>query len=514
MGMTFDEANEIFRLHGVEMRIKYDQEWDVSYFVQKGKETYETREVFRKNDWLWNEGKEGWVLTNRKHMQNGGDFEPFVNEILCYLRKIPKTTDNSLQEKMKKFKDLSAKDKAYVAWRADPSLSSEDLAQIAGGEASVSKINSWRGGWLKNERIPSQAAWAVIEELEEQIEQLEEELEKNGKPNSQSILEKVTNERNSLMSAMEHFKTEIRSLELKLRDVENQKPRTKSIILVKPDGKRKIIKGNRHPAYEDVVVLASLRKNIFLPGPAGCGKSFLCQQVAQDLKLDFSFINCSAGMSEGHLLGRLLPVGEGGKFEYVVAEYVTRYENGGLFCADELDASDPNVLLVINTSISNGYMVLPNRPDKPHVERHKDFVFVGCANTYGRGNDRLYVGRNQLDEATLDRFRIGTVPMDYDSGEYKESPDYISPTIPFDFQNKAKSWGGIEKNLCPDDDLRVRLLWYRKKVIEAKLERIISTRFMIDAYDMKSKAKWSDQRIDEALFSGWTEDEINLVRGL
>jgi cobaltochelatase CobS len=37
------------------------------------------------------------------------------------------------------------------------------------------------------------------------------------------------------------------------------------------------------------------------------------------------------------------------------------------------------------------------------------------ANTFGTGADRQYVGRNQLDESTLDRFRIGQIERDYDS---------------------------------------------------------------------------------------------------
>jgi len=42
-------------------------------------------------------------------------------------------------------------------------------------------------------------------------------------------------------------------------------------------------------------------------------------------------------------------------------------------------------------------------PDKK-VERHKDFYCIAAANTYGSGADREYIGRNQLDAASLDRF--------------------------------------------------------------------------------------------------------------
>src|SRR5690606_29333119 len=38
------------------------------------------------------------------------------------------------------------------------------------------------------------------------------------------------------------------------------------------------------------------------------------------------------------------------------------------------------------------------------VKKHEKFALVACLNTFGSGADRLYVGRNQLDAATLDRF--------------------------------------------------------------------------------------------------------------
>ena len=57
---------------------------------------------------------------------------------------------------------------------------------------------------------------------------------------------------------------------------------------------------------------------------------------------------------------------------------------------------------------------IPNRIEKPYAKQHKDFVLVASANTVGKGANRIYVGRNAQDEASLDRFRIGQVEMDYD----------------------------------------------------------------------------------------------------
>lgn len=46
------------------------------------------------------------------------------------------------------------------------------------------------------------------------------------------------------------------------------------------------------------------------------------------------------------------------------------------------------------------------------MARHPDFCAIAAGNTFGRGADRQYVGRNQLDAATLDRFQ--TYEVDYD----------------------------------------------------------------------------------------------------
>jgi MoxR-like ATPase len=259
------------------------------------------------------------------------------------------------------------------------------------------------------------------------------------------------------------------------------------VRLVKEDGKvEKKMKGVFHKQFRKILQLAQMRKNIFIYGPTGCGKSHICAQVAEALNLNFAFISCTAGMSEGQLGGRLLPVGKQGTFEYVTSEFIKCYEEGGLFLLDEIDAADPNVLLLVNAALANGHIAVPNRPEKPYAKRHKDFVCAAAANTVGTGADRLYSGRNKLDAATLDRFQIGKVCMDYDEE--------------------------VEKQLCPDDELRSRLLRYRRAVMANRLERAISSRFLRDAYDMKTKIKWTDAEIDEALFSGWREDEVAKVK--
>jgi hypothetical protein len=114
-------------------------------------------------------------------------------------------------------------------------------------------------------------------------------------------------------------------------------------------------------------------------------------------------------------------------------------------------------------------------------------VCIAAANTFGRGADRQYVGRSELDESTLDRFRIGTVPMDYDER--------------------------LERQLCPDERLFSRLNGYRERVRENRLERCVSTRFMKEAFEMVATWGWTYEMVDSKLFAGWRADEIVKVKG-
>jgi hypothetical protein len=278
----------------------------------------------------------------------------------------------------------------------------------------------------------------------------------------------------------------IKALEERIRNLESNGPAPRAIKIHQPDGKTIELQGAVHPAFERVVALAMARKHIFLPGPAGCGKTHLAHQVAEALGLRFASISCSAGMSESQLLGRMVPHGDNGQFEFLSTEFLACYEQGGVFLFDEIDAADANVLLVINSALANGRLSVPSRHDRPVAVRHADFVCIAAANTWGRGADRQYVGRNELDESTLDRFRIGSVPMDYDPQ--------------------------LEQQLCPLPELYARLVGYRERIQENRLNRLVSTRFMRDAFEMVSLWGWTLDQVDGQLFAGWRADEITKVR--
>lgn len=255
-------------------------------------------------------------------------------------------------------------------------------------------------------------------------------------------------------------------------------------VVVKHGSKRKTVKGTLPKEFERMVQLGSMRKNIYLAGPAGCGKTYVAGKLAEALDLPFASISCSAGMSETQVSGWLLPIGKGGQFQFVSADFVRMYETGGVYLFDEIDAADPNMLTFLNQAIANEGFYIPQRHENSYVKKHDNFVCIAAANTYGLGGDAMYTGRNALDAATLDRFRIGFIRMDYD--------DNVEAAI---VDPDVLAWGRA----------------IRDAVRRLGLQKIMSTRVMLDATDMKAEYDWTLEQLNESYFADWSRDEMARV---
>jgi hypothetical protein len=156
-------------------------------------------------------------------------------------------------------------------------------------------------------------------------------------------------------------------------------------------------------AYLDA--LASARVLVMLTGPAGMGKSYWCQNLADRLDLQYGSIPMTEGATPSWILGaqRLNGFGE--------SRFLQIWRDGGVFLLDELDAADPNMLLVVNDALANG--VLHNPVNGESYTRHPDCILMAATNTLGTGADASYTGRNQLDFSTLDRWRMGRTFVGY-----------------------------------------------------------------------------------------------------
>lgn len=191
--------------------------------------------------------------------------------------------------------------------------------------------------------------------------------------------------------AMDRLNTKIEALQPKVTQ-----------IIVK-DRPAVTLKGVQHMAFADIMMSISARCNTFLVGPAGTGKTTMVSQVAEALNLGFHAENLTAATTEYALKGF-----KDANSNYVPTKLREFFQNGGVYLLDEIDNANPNVLGVLNSALSNGFMAFPDGM----VSKHPDFIAVAAGNTYGNGATAEYVGRNPIDGATLDRFAFFNVDID------------------------------------------------------------------------------------------------------
>jgi DNA replication protein DnaC len=158
----------------------------------------------------------------------------------------------------------------------------------------------------------------------------------------------------------------------------------------------------KHKEFGTIKGLVENNVPVYLYGPAGSGKNHVLQQIAEELELDFYFTN--SVQQEFKITGF---IDAGGTFHET--EFYRAWTKGGLFFLDEMDASIPEVLILLNAALANGYFDFPGQG---RIDAHEDFRVVAAGNTVGTGADEQYTGRMQLDQATLDRFWF--VEFDYD----------------------------------------------------------------------------------------------------
>lgn len=182
------------------------------------------------------------------------------------------------------------------------------------------------------------------------------------------------------------------------RIIGKQAPR---VLEIRQGNKIHTITGHRHAMLEELILAASVRDvngkliPVMLVGPAGSGKTSAAAQTAKAHGLEFRALSVNAQTSKADLMGYM----DGGG-TYRPSAIRTMFEHGGIMLLDEIDAGNPAVLTAIHAVTDNGVCGFPDGV----IERHKDFLLIAAANTYGRGSDRVYVGRQQMDGATLNRF--------------------------------------------------------------------------------------------------------------
>lgn len=245
-------------------------------------------------------------------------------------------------------------------------------------------------------------------------------------------------------------------------------------IVTVVDGKRVPMQGIQHDKFETVLKFVANDEPVFLTGPAGSGKNVLCKQVAEALGLKFYFTN--AVTQEYKLTGFTDAMGT-----YQPTQFYKAFTEGGLFMLDEMDASIPEVLVILNAAIANRYFDSP--APIGYVEAHPDFRVIAAGNTTGHGANIEYVGRNQLDGASLDRFAVVEV-------NYSEAIE------------NSVAMGDIElADFCRD---------FRKSALTAGLNIIVSYR-AIGRLAKMMKLLPIEEALQTCLIKGLEKDDVRII---
>lgn len=267
----------------------------------------------------------------------------------------------------------------------------------------------------------------------------------------------------NMQNSSEH-QEKLRKLAEKLKAEEEEKKR-------KAEEEAKMIDMSKLQPHEQLkrLIEAGMR-NIWMVGPAGCGKSTMARMTAKELNLPYLCISCGIGTSATEFLGYKYPTRESTKF----AEY---YAKPSIILIDEMTALDPAVGQVLNAALANDEI----ETTTGLVSRNPECIIIATSNTFGSGASRQYVANNQLDASTIDRFIGGIIEVDY-------SVDYESQY---------------------DVDV-VNYVWKLRECIKAcNIRRIASTRMIQSGTRMKKAyfKNWKDM-----LICNWTDIEREMVK--
>lgn len=230
--------------------------------------------------------------------------------------------------------------------------------------------------------------------------------------------------------------------------------------------------------FEEICEYVSDGQPVYLYGAAGCGKSHTAEQIAKALGLDF--------YTQSQILFAHDVKGYGdanGTFQET--PFFKAFTRGGLFFIDEMDASAPEALVVLNTAIAN------RRYDFPiigNVEAHPNFRCIAAGNTALTGADTEYTARAVQDASTINRFAF------------------------FEMQYEKN----VELNVMAKGDkiLYSFICDLRKAIAEANIQLCVSYRQTAALATERAIKYGREKALKRVVFGGRDADEIRIIYGL
>lgn len=269
-----------------------------------------------------------------------------------------------------------------------------------------------------------------------------------------------------------------------VRDVLEEEGPKHIIVSVRDSAQTPTDVGRQHKQFPVLLAIIARRRNVWLAGPAGSGKTSAAHAAARSLSLDFGAISVGPQTTQSALFGYMDAHGH-----YVPTEFRRRYESGGVFLFDEIDRGNPGVITALNQAIENGTCAFPDGM----IPKHPNFIAIAAANTFGTGASREYVGALQLDAATLDRFVML-------AWEYDETLEHDLALATF------QAAGGTDFQALDNWLAKVRRA--RERAAELQIRHVVSPRASIIGADLLAAGMDAETVAAITLWKGLDADSI------
>lgn len=238
-------------------------------------------------------------------------------------------------------------------------------------------------------------------------------------------------------------------------------------------------------------------RRIGLTGHTGCGKTSMIMQIAARIGQPVIRVNMNNQTTISDFVGTW--VAKGGSMEWIDGALPHALRLGYWLIVDEIDCAEAGILSALNSVLEKGGTLTLKEKGFEVITPHADFRIFCTGNTLG-GMSRfrhLYQGRNIMDEAFLDRWRVYKI-------------DYLSPDDEARVLSEATP--KLSLKICT---IAVRVAnMVRKAFKEETIQCTFSLRRLIDWSELMVRHKDPLKAAETSIFSKISDEDAEVVKGI
>lgn len=252
----------------------------------------------------------------------------------------------------------------------------------------------------------------------------------------------------------------------------------------------KLFKGFYFPDFvSNLINRVRARKNIFLSGESGTGKSEMIQKLADFYGQTLIRINFHQGVTESSLIGKYVVKNSETIFAYGLVPLSMK--KGYWLLLDEIDYAEPEHTSVLQAILEGKELVITSNEGEI-IFPHSSFRVFATGNTTGRGDSTdSYHGTNFMNSAFLDRWTIFN--MVYSKKEFKILNSIIND---MDLSKKIVKIFELFRNLKSNGDIT---------------NAVFSTRRMMNICEALKMGDSISEAFKYELFTRFNSEEVMIL---